>query len=76
MINDRYIGYKYREPYPILASVSRIDQAMFDPGAAAPALAKLTMTELMKRRAGVEDKLASAEAEWLATSEALEALSA
>jgi len=53
---------------------SAIDRAMFDPSGAEPALAKLTMTELMKRRAGVEARLEAAEARWLEASEAAERL--
>ena len=49
-----------------------IDQAMFDPTTADVALAKLTMTELMKRRAEVQDELEAREAEWLAMSVTLE----
>jgi len=52
---------------------SAIDHAMFDPKAAEPALAKLTMTELMKLRAVTEDEIAETEAKWLEASEALEA---
>ena len=55
---------------------SAIDQAMFDPGAAEAGLAKLTMTELMKKRAEIERKIEAAEAEWLEASEALEQLAA
>jgi ATP-binding cassette subfamily F protein 3 len=51
-----------------------IDQAMFDPGSAEASLSKLTMTELMKRRAELEVQIAAAEAAWLEASEALEAL--
>ncbi|WP_374285550.1 ABC-F family ATP-binding cassette domain-containing protein [Novosphingobium sp.] len=53
---------------------SAIDQAMFDPASAAPALAKLTMTELMKRRAALETRIEAAEAAWLEASEAFEAI--
>ncbi|WP_066481358.1 MULTISPECIES: ABC-F family ATP-binding cassette domain-containing protein [unclassified Sphingomonas] len=53
-----------------------IDRAMFDPSTAAPELAKLTMTELMKRRADVEAQIEAAEAAWLAASEALEGIAA
>ena len=53
---------------------SAIDQAMFDPASAAPALAKLTMTELMKRRAVIETQIEAAEAAWLEASEAFEAI--
>ena len=55
---------------------SAIDRAMFDPGSAAPDLAKLTMTDLMKRRAELETKIAAAETAWMAASEALEAMAA
>jgi ATP-binding cassette subfamily F protein 3 len=58
------------------AQRSAIDQAMFDPKAADAALAKLTMTELMKRRAGLEAQIEAAEAAWLEASEALEAIAA
>ncbi|MBS0254574.1 MAG: ABC-F family ATP-binding cassette domain-containing protein [Proteobacteria bacterium] len=51
---------------------SAIDQAMFDPAGAAPALAKLTMTDLMKRRAELEARIESVEAAWLEASEMLE----
>jgi ATP-binding cassette subfamily F protein 3 len=55
---------------------SAIDRAMFDPAGAEKEYAKLTMTELMKRRAEVERKLEAAEAEWLEASAALEELAA
>jgi ATP-binding cassette subfamily F protein 3 len=51
---------------------SAIDQAMFDPASAAPALATLTMTDLMKRRAAIETRIERVEADWLEVSEALE----
>jgi ATP-binding cassette, subfamily F, member 3 len=51
---------------------SAIDRAMFDPAGAEAGLARLTMTELMKRRAEVERKLEAAESQWLEASEALE----
>jgi ATP-binding cassette subfamily F protein 3 len=51
---------------------SAIDRAMFDPAGAEKELAKLTMTDLMKRRAEVERKLEAAEAQWLEASEQLE----
>ena len=47
---------------------------MFDPKTAEASLAKLTMTELLKRRAELETRIATAEAIWLEASEALEAL--
>jgi ATP-binding cassette subfamily F protein 3 len=49
---------------------------MFDPPSAQKELASLTMTELMKRRADLDRKLAAAEAEWLNASEALEEIAA
>jgi ATP-binding cassette subfamily F protein 3 len=52
---------------------SALDRAMFDPAQAEPAHAKLTMTELMKRRADTADALEAAEAKWLELGEALEA---
>ena len=53
-----------------------IDLAMFDPSAAAPALTRLTMTELMKRRAEIEAQIGAAEAAWLEVNETLEAIAA
>jgi ATP-binding cassette subfamily F protein 3 len=55
---------------------SAIDRAMFDPSSAEPALASLTMSELMKRRASLQDRLDAAEAEWVEASEAVEAVAA
>ncbi len=55
---------------------SAIDLAMFDPASAAPALAKLTMTDLMKRRAVLETRIEQAESTWFEASEALEAIMA
>jgi ATP-binding cassette subfamily F protein 3 len=56
----------------LTADRSAIDLAMFDPAQASAALSKLTMTELMKRRAEVEAALEEAEARWLEASEKLE----
>jgi ATP-binding cassette subfamily F protein 3 len=56
----------------LTADRSAIDLAMFDPAQASTALSKLTMTELMKRRAEVEAALEEAEARWLEASEKLE----
>ena len=56
--------------------LSAIDRAMFDPASAAPDLAKLTMTELMKQRGAVAKAIEAAEAVWVEASEALEALAA
>jgi len=45
---------------------------MFDPGKAEPRFAKLTMGDLMRRRADVEAALEEAEARWMEASEKLE----
>ena len=65
-----------KEMEKLTAERSAIDRAMFDPSSAAPALAKLTMGDLMKRRGDVEKKLEDAEAKWMEASEALEAANA
>ena len=57
----------------LTAERSKVDRAMFDPSTADAALAKLTMTELMKRRAEISERIDAAEARWMAASEALEA---
>lgn len=54
-------------------TVSAIDQAMFDPASADAQLAGYTMTELMKLRAEMQEKLDKAEARWMEASEQLEA---
>ncbi|MGR6330445.1 ABC-F family ATP-binding cassette domain-containing protein [Sphingomonas sp. XXL09] len=56
----------------LTAERNAVDAAMFDPKTAAPTLAKLTMTELMKRRADLQAQIEAAEAKWLEASEALE----
>jgi ATP-binding cassette subfamily F protein 3 len=60
----------------LAAQRSAVDHAMFDPKAAEPSLAKLTMTELIKRRAELEAKIEAAEAKWLEASEAMESAAA
>ncbi len=55
---------------------SAVDRAMFDPSSAAADLAKLTMTDLMKRRADLDTRIEAAEAAWLEASEALESIAA
>lgn len=60
----------------LVAARAAVDLAMFDPKAALPALAKLTMTDLMKRRAELDGRIAEAEAVWMEASEALEAFTA
>ncbi|WP_114226391.1 MULTISPECIES: ABC-F family ATP-binding cassette domain-containing protein [Sphingomonas] len=62
-----------RESQRLAALCSAIDQAMFDPKGADPALANLPMSELSRRRAKLADDLAQAEARWLAASEQIEA---
>lgn len=60
----------------LTAQRTAIDQAMFDPSSANKELGKLTMTELMKRRAQIESEIEAAEVTWLEASEALEAIAA
>jgi len=60
----------------LTAQRNAVDRAMFDPASAEPGLAKLTMTELMKRRAELEARIESAETAWMEASEALEAFAA
>ncbi|WP_068076591.1 ABC-F family ATP-binding cassette domain-containing protein [Novosphingobium lentum] len=55
---------------------SAVDHAMFDPSSAEAALSKLTMTDLMKRRAALDSEIAGAELAWLEANEALESLAA
>ncbi|MGE4324232.1 MAG: ABC transporter ATP-binding protein, partial [Sphingobium sp.] len=56
----------------LAAERSRIDQALFDPKAAAGAEAKMTTSELMVKRAAVEKKLEAAEEIWMEAGAALE----
>lgn len=65
-----------REVVKLTAERTAIDQAMFAPSEAAPALAKLTMTELMKRRADLSERIEAAETRWMEISEALEGVAA
>ncbi|MGK2911659.1 MAG: ABC-F family ATP-binding cassette domain-containing protein [Sphingobium sp.] len=58
----------------LTAHRARIERAMFDPSTAGPEEAKLTMGELMRKRGEIEKQMETAEAEWLAASEALEAV--
>ena len=50
---------------------ANLDRAMADPAAAEPALAALTMGELVRRRAEISRQIESAEERWLAASERL-----
>jgi ATP-binding cassette subfamily F protein 3 len=55
---------------------SAVDRAMFDSSSADPTLAKLTMTELMKRRAELDKTIGGLEAEWMEASEKLDRVAA
>lgn len=55
---------------------SAVDQAMFAPDEAKGDLAGATMTDLMMRRAKLEDRIAEQEAIWTEAAEALEEVSA
>src|SRR5690606_7914681 len=57
-----------KELADLTAKRSAIDAALFDPKTAAPDLAKLTMTDLMLRRAELEKRIDAAEAAWLEAS--------
>ncbi|MFK3888201.1 ABC-F family ATP-binding cassette domain-containing protein [Sphingomonas sp. NPDC079357] len=75
--NDKALKKEARDAEAELAKLTAeraaVDQAMFDPSKAEAKLAKLTMTELMKRRAELNDRIEAAEARWMTASEALEA---
>jgi ATP-binding cassette, subfamily F, member 3 len=58
------------------AQASSIDRAMFDPASAEPTLRELTMGELARRRARLDEQLERAEQRWLAAGERLEKASA
>jgi ATP-binding cassette, subfamily F, member 3 len=60
----------------VQTEASGIDRAMFDPSSAAPELAKLTMSELSRRRAVLTDELARAEERWVEASERLDRFAA
>jgi ATP-binding cassette subfamily F protein 3 len=60
----------------LAAQRSAIEQAMFDPGGAAPELRSLPMSELSRRRAKIAAELEAAEALWLEANEQLEKLAA
>jgi ATP-binding cassette subfamily F protein 3 len=65
-----------REVAKLTAERTVLDQAMFAPAEAPATLAKLTMTELMKRRAELAERIEAAEIRWMAASEALESAAA
>ncbi len=58
----------------LTAQRSDIDRALFDPSSAGPKEKGKTMTELMVRRADLEEKIEEAEMLWMQASEALDAL--
>jgi ATP-binding cassette subfamily F protein 3 len=60
----------------LAAQRSAVDRTMFDPSTTDKALAGLTMTELMKRRAELDRRIETAEARWLEASEAIESAEA
>jgi ATP-binding cassette subfamily F protein 3 len=57
----------------LTAERAAVDRAMFDPSSADATLKALTMTELIKRRADLNERIEASEARWMAASEALEA---
>jgi len=60
------------ETAKLTAERNAVDGAMFDPAKAEARFAKLTMSELMQRRADLQDRIDAAEARWLEASEKLE----
>ncbi len=56
----------------LTAYVTSLDRAMFDPSSADPALAKLAMGELARKRGKAASDVEAAEAAWLEALEALE----
>jgi ATP-binding cassette subfamily F protein 3 len=64
------------EVVKLTAKRSAVDRAMFDPTGAELWLTKMSMSELMKRRAELDALLETAEAAWLEASEALETMDA
>ncbi len=58
----------------LTAQRSAVDRAMFDPSTAEASLTKLSMTDLMKRRADLDTRVEAAELAWMQASEALEEL--
>jgi len=68
------VGKAEKEMATLGAERTRIDQALFDPKSATGAEAKMSMTDLMVKRAAVERKLEAAEEAWMEASAALEAL--
>ena len=54
------------------AELSAIDRAMFDPATAEAKHADLSISDLMKLRAEIQDKLDKAEALWMESTDRLE----
>ena len=77
---DKALRKQARDAEAALAKLteqlSALDRAMFDPSTAQGPLAKLSMTELMKRRASVQEQIDASEQSWLESSEQLEAIAA
>ncbi|SEL36432.1 ATP-binding cassette, subfamily F, member 3 [Sphingomonas palmae] len=77
---DKALRKQARDAEAALAKLteqrSALDRAMFDPSTAQGPLAKLSMTELMKRRASVQEQIDASEQSWLELSEQLEAIAA
>ncbi|VXC58596.1 ABC-F family ATP-binding cassette domain-containing protein [Sphingomonas sp. 8AM] len=74
--NDKALKKEARDAEAELSKLTTeraaIDRAMFDPSTAEAKYAKLTMTELMKQRAELNDRIEAAEARWMSASEAME----
>ncbi|MCE7796653.1 ATP-binding cassette domain-containing protein [Sphingobium sufflavum] len=85
--DQRRAAAEAREKYQALSKVAKkaeqelakltegrtvLDKAMFDPSTAPAALAKLSMGEMMKRRAELDTQIEAAEAVWMEANEALE----
>jgi ATP-binding cassette subfamily F protein 3 len=77
---DKLLRKQARDAEVALAKLteqrSALDRAMFDPSTAQGPLAKLSMTELMKRRASVQEQIDASEQSWLELNEQLEAIAA
>ncbi|MBW6523135.1 ABC-F family ATP-binding cassette domain-containing protein [Sphingomonas sp. RHCKR47] len=77
---DKALRKQARDAEAALAKLteqrSALDRAMFDPSTAQGPLAKLSMTELMKRRASVQEQIDASEQSWLELNEQLEAIAA
>ncbi|MET0360512.1 MAG: ABC-F family ATP-binding cassette domain-containing protein [Sphingobium sp.] len=85
--DQRRAAAEAREKYQALSKVAKkaeqelakltegrtaLDKAMFDPSTAPAGLAKLSMSEMMKRRAELDTQIEAAELAWMEANEALE----